>query len=154
MVSPRQPKDQHKRGLVNTKHLGLAVASCAAAGLGVTAIAEAARETSEYGNSKWYHDTGPRGGSMITGSPQSPFNRARNIYGGTIVIQAHYSPSVFGNGGTAHYGYPHSGKKGVQESSHFSHKADSWVWGRCWNGTSGNESLRCTEGGYTIYSPP
>ena len=127
--SNSKPPDR-SRGLINTKRLGLAVASCALTGAAAATVASA--QSSGYGWQKLARSVSRRGHDMVTGSSNSAHNRARNIYGHTIVIQAfYYSPS--------HYGHSHAYPNGQQGSSHFSHKGGASVFGRCWNGTYGSE---------------
>lgn len=137
-----------RRRKVNTKQLGLAVASCIVAGAAL-APADAGAAYSEYcaGGcriAKYSLRVGLAGSTGSSPSNANTYNRARNLEGGSVWVQAYY-------GGVHHatgFGNPHPGYSGSQVSSHFSRIAHSNVFGRCYRsgrGPHSTSSERCAE---------
>lgn len=146
--SPLEPRSAHpdKRGraLVNTRRLSCAVASGAVTSLALLAPAAAHASYNIYCSAKRHLNSGcpPNTGAngVYTDSQTNSsqlYNKARNIYGHTIWIQAYYNSPKNG------YGYAHVAYSGANVVSHFSHLTKQYAHGDCWNGTNGNSSIRC-----------
>lgn len=136
--------ERGSRPLVNTRRLGAAVVSCAAAGA-VVGVTAAGAWTDTYCPGLLKHgDSGCIGPRMSTFSyfkSQAEKNRGVNDHGGKIWIQAHYITGQ--HAGT--YGHAWSEPNGETATSHFNYSPSITVQGKCWNGTNGFSAITCTE---------
>lgn len=136
--------DTPGRKVINTKRLAVAaVSSAVVAGAALPSTAGATSFYTLYCAARYTQNHGCPGTSMSDrfGS-NNVWNKARNIYGHTIVIAAVYWNSILG--------HSHPAYNGASAISYFSHDSYTIVRGICKNGTAGNSSIRCGENGWYI----
>lgn len=134
-------------GLLNTKMLGLAVASSVGVAVAAASPAGAAPCTvctpHVYCNNVYLYANESCGHSPNYSRAWTQAHTATNHVRGSVCIQAHYNNQ-------GRYGNYHCGYNGNQVVSHFSNNGTiSGVFGRCWNGGSTNGKSTCTVFGET-----